>query len=148
MRELGKLSPSEFHSAIPGVQTFVLALDGLGHVLGGTSLAAYNYWDPTRVIPEMTRDGILNLKKESKGDFAILGSGSIVQQVARLGLIDEYQLMVNPVILGKGKYLFQDVGRLDLAPEAVAAALGKPGQMILVDNERTENLYSNCMLKD
>ncbi|MCQ3979001.1 MAG: hypothetical protein DPW09_36730, partial [Anaerolineae bacterium] len=51
MRELGKLSQSDFQSAIPGLQTFVLALSGLVEALGGAALAIYNYWDPTRVIP-------------------------------------------------------------------------------------------------
>ena len=39
----------------------------------------------------------------------IFGSGTIVERLAELGLIDEYQLMVNPVILGKGKPLFKDI---------------------------------------
>ncbi len=51
MRELGSVSPSDFQSAIPGLQTFVLALSGLLEVLKGASIAVYNYWDPTRVIP-------------------------------------------------------------------------------------------------
>jgi len=37
------------------------------------------------------------------GDLAILGSGSIVQQFANLELIDEFQLMVIPIVLGAGK---------------------------------------------
>jgi uncharacterized membrane protein len=52
LRELARLSVSDFRSAIPGVQTLVLAMGGLGHVLNGDTLAVYNYWDPTRVIPE------------------------------------------------------------------------------------------------
>jgi dihydrofolate reductase len=71
-------------------------------------------WMNTRVIPRIEREEILRMKRDSAGDFAILGSGSIVQQLARLGLVDEFQLMVNPVVLGDGKYLFQGVGRLDL----------------------------------
>ena len=51
LRELARLSSSGFQSAIPGVQTLVLAMGGLGHVINGDTLAAYNYWDPTRVIP-------------------------------------------------------------------------------------------------
>ncbi|HEX9921586.1 MAG TPA: DUF2298 domain-containing protein, partial [Anaerolineae bacterium] len=51
LRELARLSVSNFQSAIPGVQTVVLAMGGLGHVMNGDSLAVYNYWDPTRVIP-------------------------------------------------------------------------------------------------
>lgn len=51
MRELGKVSQSDFQSAIPGLQTFVLAVSGLAEVFRGASVAVYNYWDPTRVIP-------------------------------------------------------------------------------------------------
>lgn len=39
----------------------------------------------------------------------IAGSASIVQQFTNLGLIDEYHLLVHPVILGKGKSLFQNI---------------------------------------
>jgi dihydrofolate reductase len=45
----------------------------------------------------------------------IFGSGTIVNQLTKLGLIDEYQLMVNPVALGKGKPLFKDItGKINL----------------------------------
>jgi dihydrofolate reductase len=71
-------------------------------------------WKNTRVIRAIKREEIMKLKKEGDGDFAILGSGSIVRQLAGLGLIDEFQLMVNPVILGTGKYLFKDVNRMNL----------------------------------
>ena len=48
--------------------------------------------------------------KEGQGnDMLILGSGSIVSQLTRLGLIDEYMLVVSPVLLGKGKPLFDGV---------------------------------------
>ena len=71
-------------------------------------------WKNMRVIRDIKRDEILKLKHEAERDFVILGSGSVVQQFARLGLIDEYQLMVNPVILGAGKYLFEGVNRTNL----------------------------------
>jgi dihydrofolate reductase len=71
-------------------------------------------WKNVRIIHEIKRDEILKLKQEAGRDFVILGSGSIVQQFAQLGLIDEFQLMVNPVILGAGKYLFKDVNRMNL----------------------------------
>lgn len=51
LRELARLSTLNFHSAIPGLQTLVLALEGLLHLFNGQSVAVYNYWDPTRVIP-------------------------------------------------------------------------------------------------
>lgn len=48
--------------------------------------------------------------KQSGTDLAILGSGSIIAQLMKEGLIDEYQLVVNPVVLGEGKALFEGVG--------------------------------------
>jgi dihydrofolate reductase len=72
-------------------------------------------WKNARVIPEIRPEVILSLKNEGEGTMTVLGSGSIVRQLSNYGLIDEYQLMVVPVILGAGKYLFRDVNRMDLA---------------------------------
>ena len=52
MRELSNQSGGGFRSVIPGLETLVLALSGLVYVVNGETLAIYNYWDPTRVIPE------------------------------------------------------------------------------------------------
>ena len=47
--------------------------------------------------------------------MAILGSGSIVAQLAPEGLIDEYQVVVNPVVLGSGRTMFDGIkAKLDL----------------------------------
>jgi dihydrofolate reductase len=46
------------------------------------------------------------LKRESGGGLAVLGSGSLVSQLTRANLIDEYQIVVNRVILGKGRTMF------------------------------------------
>ena len=55
------------------------------------------------------------MKKQSGKDMALLGSGSILSQFARQGLMDEYRIMVNPVVLGDGKPLFNDIkDRLNL----------------------------------
>jgi dihydrofolate reductase len=50
-------------------------------------------------------------------DFTTLGSGSIVQQLTQLGLVDEYTFVVNPVLLGAGKNAFIgiDTAQLDLS---------------------------------
>jgi dihydrofolate reductase len=49
------------------------------------------------------------LKQQSGPDMTILGSGSIVAQLAQAGLIDEYQVLLNPVVLGKGKTMFEGI---------------------------------------
>ena len=60
-------------------------------------------WQHTEVVRELRKDEILEM------NMMIFGSGTIVEQLTNLGLIDEYQLMVNPVILGKGKPIFNGV---------------------------------------
>jgi dihydrofolate reductase len=49
------------------------------------------------------------LKEQPGPDMVILGSGSIVSQLAQQNLIDEYQLAVSPIVLGKGRTLFEGV---------------------------------------
>ena len=49
------------------------------------------------------------MKKEPGTGMAILGSGTIVSQLAPEGLIDEYQVVVNPVVLGKGRTMFDGI---------------------------------------
>lgn len=71
-------------------------------------------WKGVTVVPEFKPEEMMNLKEDGNGTYVILGSGSIVQQFAHHDLIDEYQLMVHPVILGAGKYLFKDFSRMNL----------------------------------
>jgi dihydrofolate reductase len=47
------------------------------------------------------------MKQEPGRDMVILGSGSIVSQLAQEGLIDEYQIVVNPIVLGAGRTMFE-----------------------------------------
>jgi dihydrofolate reductase len=49
------------------------------------------------------------MKQEPGRDMLIHGSASIVRTLTNLGLIDQYQLLVYPVVLGSGKPLFQDI---------------------------------------
>jgi dihydrofolate reductase len=69
-------------------------------------------WKNVELLHDVERERILELKQRS--DITILGSGSIVQQLTSLGLIDDYTLVVVPVVLGRGKPLFKDVSRTAL----------------------------------
>ncbi len=66
-------------------------------------------WEHTTVLKELTTEEILRIKQEPGQNIMIFGSGSLVGQLTNLGLIDEYHLMVNPVLLGKGKPLFNNI---------------------------------------
>jgi dihydrofolate reductase len=66
-------------------------------------------WKNVTVFHEIKPEEIIKMKEHEGGDIAIFGSGTIVQQFTNLGLIDEYRLIVNPLILGNGKPLFRDM---------------------------------------
>lgn len=72
-------------------------------------------WENTTLVKDELSAAVRNMKHESGPDMAILGSGSIVSQLAQEGLIDEFQIVVNPIVLGQGKSLFEGAQeRLDL----------------------------------
>ena len=66
-------------------------------------------WNNAKLIKEITAEEILKMKKQPGKDMVIYGSGSIVAAFMNLGLIDEYYLLVNPIVLGRGKPLFKDL---------------------------------------
>lgn len=66
-------------------------------------------WQNTKLVKGDLAAEVRKLKNEPGPDMAILGSGSIVSQLAQAGLIDELQIAVNPIVLGKGKTLFEGV---------------------------------------
>lgn len=66
-------------------------------------------WQHTTHYHDIDPEVIKKLKQEEGKDIFILGSGTIVQQLANMDLIDEYRLLVNPIILGKGKPMFAGV---------------------------------------
>jgi dihydrofolate reductase len=66
-------------------------------------------WSNTRLMGGDLATEARKLKQETGPNMVIMGSGSIVAQLAGAGLIDEYQIVVSPIILGKGRTLFDGV---------------------------------------
>jgi dihydrofolate reductase len=72
-------------------------------------------WHNTTLVREIIPEEIKALKEQPGKDMVIFGSGELVSSFARLELIDEYRLIVNPVVLGQGQPLFKDLAaKLDL----------------------------------
>jgi dihydrofolate reductase len=63
-------------------------------------------WSNTRLINGDLGTEVRTLKGEPGPNMVIMGSGSIVAQLAEADLIDEYQIVMNPTVLGKGRTLF------------------------------------------
>jgi dihydrofolate reductase len=63
-------------------------------------------WNNTKLLKGDLAKEVRAMKDGPGDDVMIFGSGTIVAQLARENLIDEYQLITVPVVLGKGKGLF------------------------------------------
>jgi dihydrofolate reductase len=66
-------------------------------------------WNNTKLAKGSLAEEVRKMKQEPGLDMAILGSGRIVSQLTEEGLIDEYQMVVNPIVLGRGRTVFEDV---------------------------------------
>ncbi len=72
-------------------------------------------WNNTRVMDGDIVEKIKKLKETQGSDLTILGSGSIVNQFSEAKLIDQYEIMIDPVAIGSGKALFEGIQhKLDL----------------------------------
>jgi dihydrofolate reductase len=80
-------------------------------------------WEPSTLIKDDVAGAVADLKTETGGNIAVLGSGQLVQTLIAHDLVDEYFLAVYPLVLGSGKRLF---GELD-----------HPAKLRLVDSKTT-----------
>jgi dihydrofolate reductase len=87
-------------------------------------------WNNSTILSGDLATEVATLKDQDGGDILVAGSAGLVQGLAAHDLVDEYRLMVFPVILGQGKRLFGDDGNaLDL--KRVGAQALDSGTMIL-----------------
>ena len=82
------------------------------HVVSATLREAA--WPGTSVITGDVAGQIGKLKQEPGGPILVLGSATLVHALLAHDLVDEYQLWLHPVVLGRGKRLFGDGNRVDL----------------------------------
>jgi len=68
-------------------------------------------WHNTRLVKGDLLAEVRRLKQGDGNDLAVLGSGTIVAQLAAADLIDEYQVLINPVVLGRGRTMFDGIDR-------------------------------------
>lgn len=76
------------------------------YVVTSTPLQAL--WNNSTIIKENVVEEIAKLKQQPGQDILIEGSATLVESLADAGLIDEYRLLVHPVIVGSGKRFFKE----------------------------------------
>ena len=111
---LGRVTYEGFAKAWPSMTDpvgFADKMNGMPKYVVSSTLAEAG-WNNSSVIG---LDAVPGLKDTYQGDILVAGSGQLVRGLTDLGLVDEYRLMVFPVILGTGKRLFDGTAMTRLA---------------------------------
>src|SRR5512135_1035870 len=105
---LGRVTYEGFAQAWPSrTGEFADKMNGMPKVVVSASLKQ-PAWNNTRVISTDIPNELSKLTSVSSGNILVAGSGQLVRTLAANNLVDEYRLMVYPVLLGQGKRLFED----------------------------------------
>lgn len=64
-------------------------------------------WNNSHVLTGDLAENVAKLKADGDGNVVVLGSGELVQQLIADDLVDEYRLLLHPLVLGSGKRLFR-----------------------------------------
>ena len=107
---LGRVTYQGFAAAWPTVTDeagFADRMNGLPKYVVSTTLEEVT-WNNSRLIKGNVAEEVTRLKQQSGQDILVGGSGELVQTLMQHDLVDEYRLMVHPVVVGGGKRLFRD----------------------------------------
>lgn len=91
---------------MPGTGAYGERMNSLPKYVVSTTLSEMT-WNATLITGDLTEE-LARLKQEAGQDILVFGSGQLVHTLHERGLIDEYRLMVFPVVLGSGKRLFPE----------------------------------------
>jgi dihydrofolate reductase len=110
---LGRVTYQGFAQAWPSMtdeQGFADKMNGMRkYVVSSTLTDADATWNNSVVLRGDLAAAVSGLRSQPGGDILVAGSSRLAQGLTQLGLVDEYRLMVFPIVLGHGKRLFPDV---------------------------------------
>jgi dihydrofolate reductase len=92
----------------PDDDPFAASLNGLPKYVASRTLEEPLEWKNSTLLQGDVAEAVAKLKQEPGKDLSVLGSGDFVQTLMEHDLVDEYQLMVDPIVLGSGRRLFRD----------------------------------------
>jgi dihydrofolate reductase len=93
---------------------FAKILNGLPKYVASTTLGEPLAWQNSTLLQGDVAKAVAELKEGEGGNIVVLGSGGLVQTLYENDLVDEYALMIHPIVLGSGKKLFREVPRKPL----------------------------------
>lgn len=87
-------------------------------------------WKNSTLVKENVAEAVARLKRQPGKDLAVFGSADLASTFMRLGAIDEYRILVTPVVLGRGTPMFRDI-REKIALQLVNATTWSSGTVAL-----------------
>jgi dihydrofolate reductase len=109
---LGRRTYEDFYSYWPH-QTdnpFTEVLDNAQKYVAATTLREPLPWRNSTLLEGDAAEAVAALKRQPGKDMVVLGSGELVQALMRRNLVDQYVLLIHPLVLGTGRRLFPDGG--------------------------------------
>jgi len=88
-------------------------------------------WTNTTVIKDNVAGQVARLKKEIDRDILVAGSGQLVQTLLDEDLVDEWRLMIFPVIVGEGEHMFGEQSELSTLKLTDSKTIGPDGIIVL-----------------
>jgi dihydrofolate reductase len=89
---------------------FTAVLNNFQKYVSSTTLEEPLSWSNSTLLKGDAGEAVARLKEQPGKDLVVLGSGELVQSLMRRNLVDEYVLMIHPLVLGSGRRLFPDGG--------------------------------------
>ena len=106
----GRRTYEDFYSVWPNRtdNPFTEVLNNTQKYVASTTLKEPLSWINSTLLKGDAAEAVVQLKKQPGKDIVILGSGELVRSLMQRNLIDEYMLLIHPLILGSGRRLFID----------------------------------------
>ena len=109
---LGRRTYEDFYTVWPNRtdNPFTEVLNNTQKYVASTTLEEPLPWSNSTLLKGDAAEAVARLKEEPGKDFVVLGSGELVQSLMRRNLVDEYVLLIHPLVLGSGRRLFTEGG--------------------------------------
>lgn len=109
---LGRRTYEDFYDVWPKRKDshFSAMLDNMQKYVASRTLKEPLAWMNSTLLEGDAAEAVARLKTELVKDILIMGSGDLIQSLIRQNVIDEYVLLIHPLVLGSGRRLFNDGG--------------------------------------
>jgi dihydrofolate reductase len=106
----GRRTYEDFFAVWPGRtdNPFTEVLDNSRKYVASRTLRDPLPWKNSTLLPGEAEGTVARLKEEAGPDLTVLGSGDLMQTLVRHGLVDAFVLLIHPLVLGRGRRLFND----------------------------------------